>query len=131
MVCQMAPLLPPKWILIVPSPQPRGKTRPHLRHSGHGNTWLPVMVTRHVKERASTRIKREKLTLVPKTADAFRATVSALRSLDGRKGMCFHTISLPQNRCVRLMVKPLGRHMREDVVREELGNLGICVQGVP
>jgi hypothetical protein len=31
---------------------------------------------------------------------------------------------------VRLLVKNLGRHMPEDVVKEELENLGICVQGV-
>ena len=44
--------------------------------------------------------------------------------------MSFHTFSLPEDRCVRLLFKNLGRHMPEDVVREELENLGICVQGV-
>jgi hypothetical protein len=42
----------------------------------------------------------------------------------------FHTFSLPEDRCVRLLVKKLGRLMPEDVVREELENLGIRVQGV-
>jgi len=42
----------------------------------------------------------------------------------------FHTFSLPEDRCVRLLFKNLGRHMPEDVVREELENLGICVQRV-
>ena len=65
--------------------------------------------------------------LVPLTADGFRATVSALRSLDGSKGMSFHAFCLPEDRCVRFLVKNLGRHMPEDVVREELENLGFCV----
>ena len=68
--------------------------------------------------------------LVPRSAEGFRATVSVLRSLDGSKGVSFHTFSLPENGCVRLLVKNLGRHMPEDVVREELEKLGICAQGV-
>jgi len=78
----------------------------------------------------STHIKRETLLLVPRTADGSRATVSALRSLDGSKDVSFHTFSRPEDRCVRLLVKNLGRHMLEDVVREELENLGIRIQGV-
>ena len=31
---------------------------------------------------------------------------------------------------MRLLIKKLGRHMPENVVRKELENLGICVQGV-
>ena len=42
----------------------------------------------------------------------------------------FHNFSLPEDRCVRLLVKNLGRHMPEDVVREELESLGICVHAV-
>jgi len=42
----------------------------------------------------------------------------------------FHTFFLLEDRCVWLLVKNLGRHMPEDVVREELESLGICVQGV-
>jgi hypothetical protein len=68
--------------------------------------------------------------IVPGTVDGFRASVSAFRSLDGSKGVTFHTFSLPENRCVRLLVKTLGRHMPESVVREELEALGISVQGV-
>jgi len=70
-------------------------------------------------------MKGEKLILVPRTAEGFRATVSALRSLDGSKGVNFHTFSLPEDRCVRLLVKNLGRDMPEDV-REELESLGMC-----
>jgi hypothetical protein len=78
----------------------------------------------------SAQIKGERLTLVPKKADVFRATVSALRSLDGSKGVSFHTFSLPEDRYIRLLLKNLGKHLPESVVREELEPLGIHVQGV-
>ena len=44
--------------------------------------------------------------------------------------MSFHTFTLPENRCARLLVKNDGRGMSESVVREELETLGIHVQGV-
>jgi len=66
--------------------------------------------------------------LVPLTADGFRARVIALRSRYGRNGVSFHT-SLPENLRVRLLIKNLRRQIPDDVVREELGILGICVQG--
>jgi hypothetical protein len=78
----------------------------------------------------SAQIKGEKLMLVLRKADGFKATVSALRSFDGSKGLSFHTFSLPEDRCVRLLVKKLDRQMPEDVVREGLENLRICVQEV-
>jgi len=78
----------------------------------------------------TAQMKGEKLMLVPRTDEGFRATVSAPRALDGSKGVSFHTFYLPEDRCVRLLVKNLSRHMPEDVIREELENLGICVQGV-
>jgi len=67
--------------------------------------------------------------VVPSTADGFRATICALRSLDGGKGVNFHT-SLPEDRCVRLLVKNLGKGMPKSAVREELESLNIRVQGV-
>ena len=67
---------------------------------------------------------------VPSTADGFRAVVSTLRSLDGGEGVRFHTFTLPDDRCVRLLVKNPGRCMPESVVREELESLNIRVQGV-
>jgi hypothetical protein len=67
--------------------------------------------------------------LVPNTADGFRATVSALRFLDGRNSVNFHTFSLPEDRCVHLLLKNLGKHMTEGVVREELETQGLHVQG--
>ena len=68
--------------------------------------------------------------VVPSTANGFRAVVSALRSLDGGEGVSFHTFTLPEDRCVRLLVKNLGRGMPESVVREELEALDIHVQAV-
>jgi hypothetical protein len=75
-------------------------------------------------------MKGETLLLVPRNAEGFRVTVSALRSLDRSKGVSFHTFSFQEYHCVRLLLKNLGRHMPEDVVREELKRLGMCVQGV-
>ena len=51
------------------------------------------------------------------------ATIRTLRSLDGGKGVSFHTFSLPEDRCV-------GKGMPEKAVREELESLNIRVQGV-
>ena len=75
-------------------------------------------------------LKAERLMVVPTTADGFRAAVNSLRSLDGKEGVSFHTFTLPEDRCVRLLVKNLGRGMLESVVREELESLNIRVQGV-
>ena len=75
-------------------------------------------------------MKGEKLMVVPETANDFRAAVSALRSLDASKGVSFHTFSVPEDRCARLLIKNLGCRMPADVVRAELRALGICVQGV-
>ena len=71
-----------------------------------------------------------KLVVVPATADGFRGAVSALRSLDGESGVTFHTYSLPEDRCVRLLIKNLGRRMPENVVLGELRSLDIHVQAV-
>jgi len=68
--------------------------------------------------------------VVPSTADGFRAAISALRSLDGREVVSFHTFTLPEDRSVRLLVKNLGRGMPESAVCEDLESLNICVQGV-
>jgi hypothetical protein len=70
------------------------------------------------------------LMVVPSTADGFRAVVSMLQSLDEGEGVSFHTFTLPEDRCVRLLVKKLGRGMPESVVREELESPNVRVQGV-
>jgi hypothetical protein len=68
--------------------------------------------------------------VVPSTADGFRTTVSSLRSLDEKEGVSFHTFTLPEDRCVRLLAKNLGRGMPEGVIGEELESLNISFQGV-
>jgi hypothetical protein len=68
--------------------------------------------------------------VIPSTADRSRAAIRTLRSLDGQDGVSFHTFMLPEDRCVRLLVKNLGKVMPESVVREELELLDIHVQGV-
>jgi hypothetical protein len=78
----------------------------------------------------TAQLKAEKLMVVPSKADGFRSTVSALRSLDEREIVSFHTFSLPEDCCVRLLVKNLGMRKPESVVREELESLNIQVQGV-
>jgi hypothetical protein len=42
----------------------------------------------------------------------------------------FHTFSLPKDRCVRLVVRNLGRRMPEGIVKGEIDNLRIRVQAV-
>ena len=78
----------------------------------------------------SARVQGDKLVLVPNTADCFRATVRVLRSIEASKGVSFHTYSLPEDRCTRLLIKGLGKTMPEQDVREELEILGITVQSV-
>jgi hypothetical protein len=78
----------------------------------------------------TAQLRAAKLLVVPSTANGFRATVSALRSLDGGKGVSFHTFTLPEDRCAQLLVKNLVRGMPESVVREELVAPDIHVQGV-
>jgi hypothetical protein len=68
--------------------------------------------------------------VVPSTGNGFRAAVSALRSLDRGEGVGFHTFTLPEDRCVQLLVKKLRRGIPESVVREELEAMNIHVQGV-
>ena len=77
-----------------------------------------------------TQHKAERLMVVPSTDDGFRAAVSALRSLDGKQVVSFHTFTLPEDCCVRFLVKNLGSSMLESVVRDELESLNIRVQGV-
>jgi hypothetical protein len=68
--------------------------------------------------------------LMPETADGFRATISALRSLGEDKGVSFHTFSLPEDRCVRLLLKNLGKRLPDAEIKEELEALHISVQAV-
>ena len=66
----------------------------------------------------------------PSTADGFRASVSALRSLDEKDVVTFHTFTLPEERCLWLLVKNLGKVIPDSVFREELEFVNIRAQGV-
>jgi hypothetical protein len=68
--------------------------------------------------------------VVPSNADGFRAAVSALRYLDEREVVRFHTITFTEDRCVSLLLKNVGRVMHENFVCEDLEFLNIRVQGV-
>jgi hypothetical protein len=68
--------------------------------------------------------------LLPMNADGFRVTFGSLRSLGEKKGVNFHTYSLPMDRCVRLLLKKLGKRMPEAEIKEELKALRISVQAV-
>jgi len=74
-------------------------------------------------------LKGEKFMVIPST-DGFRAVVTSLRSLDGKDGVSFHTFTLPEDCCARLLVKNLGRGMPESVVTEEPESPNIRVQEV-
>ena len=79
----------------------------------------------------TAQLKAENLVVVPATGDGFRATVSMLWSLDFVGGVVtFHTYSVTEDRCVRLLIKNLGKMMPEGVVLQELGSLDIRVQGL-
>jgi hypothetical protein len=75
-------------------------------------------------------MKGEYLMLVPETSDGFRATIGALRSLSEGEGVSFHTFSLPEYRCVCLLLKNLGKRKPEAEIKEELEALRIHVQAV-
>jgi hypothetical protein len=65
-------------------------------------------------------VKGEILMQVPETADGFPATFGALLSLDESEGVSFHTFSLPEDGCVRFLLKKVGKIMPETEIREEL-----------
>ena len=65
--------------------------------------------------------------VIPSYADRFQDVVSALRSLDGKEGVSFHTFTLPEDRCVRLLVKNQHRVIPESVAREEFESVNIRV----
>jgi hypothetical protein len=60
------------------------------------------------------------LMLVPENVNGFQTTIGALRSLDESEVMSFHTFSLPEDRCVRLLLKNVGKCTPEAEIREEL-----------
>jgi hypothetical protein len=58
--------------------------------------------------------------LVPEAADCFWPTVGALTSFVGDKSVSFHTFSLPEKGCVRLLLKNVGTPMHKTEIRKEL-----------
>jgi hypothetical protein len=64
---------------------------------------------------------------LPETADGFRATIGALWSLAEEKGVSFHTFFLPEDQCVHLLLKNVGKRMPEAEIKEELEALRINV----
>jgi hypothetical protein len=75
-------------------------------------------------------MRGETLMLVPETAEGFRATIGALRSLGEDKAVSLHTFSLPEDRCVRLLLKNVGKGLPEAEINEELEAMIISVQAV-
>ena len=93
---------------VVPAGERHNKTRVFV--SGVIDTrdflpWLRVLCPSSL----SAQTKGERLVIVPATADGCRATISALRSCDGSKGVSFHTFSLLEDSRVRLLITNLGR----------------------
>jgi hypothetical protein len=68
--------------------------------------------------------------LVSETADCFRATITALRSHGEGKVVSFHTFSIPEGRCIRLLLKKVGMQMPEPKIKDELEALLMNVQAV-
>jgi hypothetical protein len=75
-------------------------------------------------------MRGETLMLVPETEDGFRAIIGNLRSHGEDKGVSFQTFSLPDDRCVRLLLKNVGKRMPVSEIKEELEALSISVQAV-
>ena len=105
----MAPLTTPKWPTLAYQ-QDSVLTRRSLLFQVFGDirsilAWIPASCSGGLM----AQLKGEKFMVVPTTADGLTAEVSALRLLHGKDGVSFHTFTLPEDRCVPLLVKNLGR----------------------
>jgi len=89
-------------------------------------TWLRVSSPGGL----TAQLKGEKLMAIPSTASGFRVSVSVLQSLNGKEVVSFHTFTLPEDQCVLLLVKNLGRGTPESIIREELESMNIRFQRV-
>lgn len=67
------------------------------------------MFTGIIQSGPLAQFKEEMIKLALRTTEGFRAAVNILRFLDGSKDVCFHTLSLPEDRCVRQLINNLGR----------------------
>jgi hypothetical protein len=68
--------------------------------------------------------------LVPSTSDGSQAAVSVPPSLDSKEFVSLHIFTLPEDRCLALLVKNLSRVMPKSVVQKELESVIIRVQDV-
>jgi hypothetical protein len=100
---------------VVPPRERRNKTPVYF--SGVKNTQNPGVDSREVRKQTRGADERRDPDAGAKTADGFRATIGALRSLDVSEGVSLHTFSLPEDRCVRLLLKNLGKRMPETEIR--------------
>jgi hypothetical protein len=114
---------------VVPPGERRNKTPVYVSGVKNPRSFLEWVHTKSASKLVA-QMKGEYLMLVPETADGFRATIGALRSLGEDDGMIFHTFSLPEDRCVRLMLKNLGKYIPEAEIKGELEALRIHVQAV-
>jgi hypothetical protein len=94
--------------------------KPLSTSRGQGHAWVSDVDTDLVSEWALIPDEGGEADACTTTADGFRATVIALRSLDGNKGLSLRTFCLLDDGCVRLLIKNLDRKMHKVVVREKL-----------
>jgi hypothetical protein len=112
---------------IVPLGERRNKTPVYVSGEKKLRSFLEWVRTKSATKLVA-QMKGEYLMMVPKTAEGFRNTVSPLRSHG--QGASFHTFSLPEDRCVLLLLKNLGKRMAEAEINGELEALRIHVQAV-
>ena len=101
--CQMAPLSTPRS----PTPAYRQDSvltrRPFLFEVFRDARTFLAWQRASCPGGLTAQLKSENLTVVPSTADGFRAPVSALRSLDGKENVSIHTFTFSEHSCVRLV----------------------------
>jgi hypothetical protein len=114
---------------VVPPGERRNETRVYV-----SGVKKPCNVLEWISTKSASKLvaqmKGEYLMLVPETADGFRTTIDALRSIGEGEGVTFHTFSLQEDRCMRLLLKNLGKRITETETKGELEALRIHVQAV-
>jgi hypothetical protein len=87
---------------VVPPGERRNETPVYVSEVKNARSFLGWVRTKSASKLVA-QMKGEYLMLLPETPDDFRATIDPLRSLG--EGVSFHTFSLPEDRCVRLLLK--------------------------
>jgi hypothetical protein len=111
---------------VVPPGERRNKTPVYVSGVKNPRSFLEWARTKSATKFVA-QMKGEYFMLVPETADGFWATIGALRSLGEGEGVSFHTFSVPEDRCVRLLLKNLDKRMPEAEIKGELEALHIHV----